>query len=84
MPTNGEKQRRWLMGCKCGARVKASRWSARPTDFKTGPTPICNTCSQIGQASKWSDLMCPGGNPADSSGLLRDDRGVVEHHHGRR
>jgi hypothetical protein len=24
MPTNGEKQPRWLMICKCGARVKAS------------------------------------------------------------
>jgi hypothetical protein len=24
MPANGQKQPRWLMGCKCGAMVKAS------------------------------------------------------------
>ncbi len=25
MPPNGEKRPRWLMGCKCGVRVEASR-----------------------------------------------------------
>jgi hypothetical protein len=32
-------------------------------DFKADPTPICNTCPQIGQASKWAGVMRPGGNP---------------------
>lgn len=43
MPANGEKQPRWLMVCKCGARVKASRCGARTTYFSADPTPIRNT-----------------------------------------
>jgi hypothetical protein len=54
MPTNGEKRPRWLMGCKCGARVKASGDTARIAHFRADPKPICNTRSQMGTL---------GGNP---------------------
>src|ERR1700761_8238831 len=34
MPPRDEKQPRWLMGCKCGARVKASESSGRIAHFR--------------------------------------------------
>ena len=52
MPTNGEKQPRWLMGCKCGARVKASGDAARVAHFRADPKPICNTCPQNGHPGR--------------------------------
>ena len=39
MPTNGEKRPRWLMICKCGATVKASRSTAEIDGFSDRSPP---------------------------------------------
>src|ERR1022692_4749547 len=70
MPTNGEKQPRWLMGCKCGARVKASGDAGRDDRF-LGRSEAAGQHLSV-KSVKWAPW---GGNP---SPIRQDCRGTIE------
>lgn len=59
MPPNGEKQSRWLMGCKCGARVKASAGAAGMIRCAGHFSPDSGEPGTQAATGTW-----PGGHPA--------------------
>src|SRR5580692_8815766 len=74
MPTIREKQPRWLMGCKCGARVKASRDSAGITHLGSTRRGCATVVRKMGTAGREPETECLG---------LRNDGGLFERRHGR-
>src|ERR1700730_1874454 len=52
MPTNGEKRPRWLMRCKCGARVKASADRPGRPGFRAQVVPAPETPATFAKKSQ--------------------------------
>ena len=62
MPPNGQKQPRWLMGCKCGVTVKAEREgllrseaALEAPDSPVSSEPRCDGCALEGELGQIHD-----------------------------
>src|SRR5260370_36100907 len=73
MPAIGEKQPRWLMGCKCGAMVKASANGTGSTPLGVRYLARRAVCARI-----WQKPCRRTATSGQAASRTRNDRGRLE------
>src|SRR5689334_4799153 len=83
MPPNGEKRPRWLISCKCGARVKASRQAIGNRRFLMDLALACQFGREANRRFRnWQTLeraLLADSSPSSrcASGLLAAERPFI-------